>query len=894
MLSLKRLSFGLLCASLLASKGVAQEKQASGPPPLIDREIIFGDPEISGAQISPDGRYIAFVKPWKDTRNIYVKGVDEPFSAARLLTTEIKRPIAGYLWTRDSKFIVYAKDHDGDENFNVYAVDPAAKAEGGADAPPSRDLTGLKGVRVQIIEAPKSDPGIIYIGLNDRDKAWHDLYKLDISTGEKTLVRKNTDRITGWVFDLQDQLRLATRSADNGDTEFLRVEADKFTKIYSCSVFETCNPLHFRPDGRVYIETNKDANLISLAILDPTTGNTEMVESDPLGKVDLGGALFSETNDELLETWYVADRVKVYFKDKKFGSDNHWLEHRFPGHDIRIVSRTRDEQHWLVTAVSDTEPGETVLFDRKKHAVTPQFRIRENLPREELAEMKPIAYPSSDGLEIPAYLTLPKGEPATSLPTLVIPHGGPWGRDEWGYNPLAQFFANRGYAVLMPNFRGSTGYGRKFLDAGNLEWGRKMQDDLTWGVKYLVAQGIADPKRIGILGGSYGGYATLAGVTFTPDLYAAAVDIVGPSNLITLLDAIPPYWEAARKVFYLRMGDPTTPQGKQLLMEESPLHSADKIKTPLLVAQGANDPRVNRREAEQIVIALRDRGFPVEYLLAPDEGHGFARPINNLALFMESERFLAQHLGGRYQQGGTAEEVARLKEITVDPKTVVLAKKVDAGSVGTPQPATDLQAGTYHYQVKIEAGGQQMSMKISTAIVDGGGTWTATDLMDTPQGAATDTATLAKSTLVLEKRSLKQGPVAIDIDFSGNKAAGKLSMNGQDQPIAVDLGGPLFADAAGSDQVIACLPLAEGYSTSFRNFDIQSQKVKLLQLKVAGVENVTVPAGTFNAYRVEISSADGGPDKKTVWVAKDSHKVVKASAVLASMGGAVMTEELTE
>jgi hypothetical protein len=294
------------------------------------------------------------------------------------------------------------------------------------------------------------------------------------------------------------------------------------------------------------------------------------------------------------------------------------------------------------------------------------------------------------------------------------------------------------------------------------------------------------------------------------------------------------------------------------------------------------------------VIALRDRGFPVEYILAPDEGHGFARPINNLALFMESERFLAQHLGGRYQDGGTTEEVARLKEITVDPKTVVLAKKLDPGAVGSPKPAIDLQPGTYHYQVKIEAGNQLVNLKGSTSIQDGGNSWTAIDQMDTPQGTATDTTTLAKSTLIVEKRSVKQGPVAIDLDFAENKAAGKFSMNGQDKPIATDLGGPLFADAAGANQVIACLPLAEGYTTSFRNFDVQTQKVKLLQLAVAGVENVTVPAGTFSAYRVEITSADGGADKKTLWIAKDSHKVVKGSAVLASMGGAVVTQELID
>ena len=559
-----------------------------------------------------------------------------------------------------------------------------------------------------------------------------------------------------------------------------------------------------------------------------------------------------------------------------------------------MVSRSRDEDLWLVTMASDTEPGETLLFDRKARKLTPQYKIWEKLPRADLAEMKAISYKSSDGLEIPAYLTLPKGVAARNLPTIVFPHGGPWARDNWGYHPYAQFFANRGYAVLQPNFRGSTGYGRKFLDGGNLEWGRKMQDDLTWGVKYLVAEGIADPRRVGIMGGSYGGYATLAGVAFTPDVYAAAVDIVGPSNLITLLESIPPYWEATRKLFALRMGDASTPDGKKRLMEESPLNAADKIKTPLLVVQGANDPRVNRREAEQIVVALRDRGFPVEYILAPDEGHGFARPINNMAMFMASEKFLAAHLGGRYQEGGTPEEVARLKEITVDPKAVVLAKKVDAAAVGAPKPAIDLTAGKYNYTVKIEMGTQSMNLKVSTAIQDAGNSWTAVDEIQTPQGTMTDTASIQKASLVLEKRSVKQGPVAMDIDYAGNKATGKMSMNGQEKPINADLGGPVFGDAAGGDMVIACLPLAEGYSTTFRNFDVQMQKVKLVQLTVAGAESVTVPAGTFDAWRVELSSADGGADKKTLWIAKDSHKVVKAKATLSSMGGAMMTQELAE
>ena len=899
---MNKLFKSLLCLVLLATALGAKDNDkktpaAGGLPPVIDRELIFGNPEIAAAELSPDGKYVAFLKPWKDTRNVYVKGVDEPFSAARLLTTETKRPVAGFLWTWDGKYVLYVKDNAGDENFNVYAVDPAAKPAAGADAPASRDLTGLKGVRVVLYDVPKADPDIVYIGLNDRDKAWHDLYKLKISTGEKTLVRKNTDRITGWNFDLKANLRLASRSAENGDTEILRVDPDKFTKIYSCNVFESCGAIRFHKDGKhVYFETNKGAgiDLASLMLLDPETGKTELVESDPLKRVDFGGARFSEATDELALTIYMDEHRRRYYRDKGFEADLKWLEGKFPGKEVNIASDTRDEQTWLINANSDTEPGETYLFNRKTRKLALQYKIREKLPRESLASMKPVKYKSSDGLEIPAYLSLPKGVPAKNLPALLIPHGGPWARDLWGYNGLAQFFANRGYAVLMPNFRGSTGYGKKFLDAGNKEWGKKMQDDVTWGAKYLVAEGIADPKKIGILGGSYGGYATLAGVTFTPDLYAAAVDIVGPSNLITLLESIPPYWEPIRKVFYERMGDPNTPEGKALLTERSPLTYANKITTPLLVVQGANDPRVNKREADQIVIALRDRGYPVEYLLAPDEGHGFARPVNNMALYMSAEKFLAKHLGGRYQEGGTPEVVARLQEITVDPKTVVLAKKVDANTVTSPKPATDLQPGSYKYKAMIEVSGQQIPISISTTIAEAGGAWAATDVMTTPNGEVTTTSTLEKGTLINRNLTLKGGQASMDLNFAGDKAAGNVNMGGQDKPVSVDLGGPLFANAAGAKQAISCLPLAEGYSTTYRNFDVQKQTVKLMQLKVTGVEKVTVPAGTFDAYKVEITSADGGADKETLWVARDSHKPVKETMVLPAMGGALLTQELTQ
>ena len=565
---MKKLAEALLCLALAAMPLAAQTNNraaATGLPPLIDRELIFGNPEIVNPELSPDGKYLALEKPWKNTRNIYVKGVDEPFSAARLLTTEAKRPIAGYFWTRDSKYILYVKDNDGDENYNIYAVDPAAKPAAGGEAPPSRDLTGVKGVRVVIYDVPKSDPDVVYIGLNDRDKAWHDLYKLKLSTGEKTLLRKNTERISAWTFDLKGNLRLATRSAENGDAEILRVEADKFTKVYSCNVFEQCDIIRFHKDGqRAYLVSNKgdDLDLTALALFDPETGKAELVESDPLKRVDFGTAVFSEATDELTNTNYEDDRVRRYFRDKRFEADFKWLENKLQGKDVRRISVTNDERIWLLVATSDTEPGETYLFDRANHSLTLQFKIRESLPRESLAEMKSVSYKSSDGLMIPAYLTLPKGIAAKNLPAVVLPHGGPWGRDVWRYNPYAQFLANRGYAVLSMNFRGSAGYGKKFIDAGNNEWGRKMQDDVTWGAKYLIEEGIADPKRIGIFGGSYGGYATLAGVAFTPDVYAAAVDLFGPSNLITLLNAIPPYWESARQMFYRRMGNPNTPDGK--------------------------------------------------------------------------------------------------------------------------------------------------------------------------------------------------------------------------------------------------------------------------------------------------------------------------------------------
>jgi dipeptidyl aminopeptidase/acylaminoacyl peptidase len=871
---------------------VAQTGKAA---PLIDREQFFGNPEISGAQISPDGRYISFLKPYKDTRNIWVKRTTDPYSAAKLITNDTKRPVTQYFWSRDGKYILFAQDQLGDENFNVYAVDPGASTAPGSDVPTARNLTAAKGVRAMIYAVPKNDPDVMYVGLNDRDKSWHDLYKVRISTGEKKLLRQNTERIDGWVFDNAGTLRLASRTSDKGDTQILRVDPTGFTQIYTCNVFESCGATRFNKDNsKVYLETNKgDPDLTRLVLFDPKTQTEQLVESDPMNRVDFGNATFSDVTDEIVATSYQDDRTRIYWKDKGWESDYNLIKSKLPGKEITPASTTNDERMWMVVASSDREPGERYLFDRNTKKLTFQYHVFDKLPREALAPQKPIRYASTDGLSIPAYLTLPVGSSGKNLPLVVYPHGGPWARDAWGYDPIAQFLANRGYAVLQPNFRSSTGYGKKFLNAGNLEWGQKMQDDLTSGVKYLVSQGIVDPKRVGIMGGSYGGYATLAGLAFTPDVYAAGVSIVGPSNLITLLNSIPPYWEAGRIIFHQRMGDPTTAAGRAQLERQSPLNSAAKIKAPLLVVQGANDPRVNRAESEQLVIALRDRGFPVEYILAPDEGHGFARPINNLVLFASAEKFLAKHLGGRYQESLSPEISSRMAVLSVDPKTVQLSRKVEVAS-SSPKPAVDLTAGTSTYKARLEAGGQTIPIDVTHTVVAGDGVWLVTETATMPMGTMSEESTIGKGTLIVQKRVMHQGPASVEVAFANDKAAGKMSMNGQDRPITADLGGVIFADGASTNDAIAALPLAEGYTTTFRNFDIMRQQVKPRVLKVIGSEKVTVPAGEFDAWKVSVTPAEGTGETTTLWVNKADRRVVKITNVLPEMNGATATAELVK
>ena len=646
--------------------------------PILDRELFFGNPEIAAGQLSPDGKWISFMKANNGILNIWIKKFDEPFEKARPLT-DSKRPMQGYFWTYDGKYILYIKDENGDENVNVFAVDPMAKAAANS-VPPSRNLTPLKEITAQIQSVSIINPDLMMVSLNDRDKAWHDLYQLKISTGELTKIYENKDRVTGYVFDWDDNLRILSKTDEKGTSSFFKKEGEKLIPIYETSVTEEAYIPSWTPDNKqAYFVTNKgDLNLSTLFLMDMDSQKMKKIESDPKNRVDFGSLNVSELTREVISTSYTDDKTEYQWKNKKWESDYKFLQSKFPGREISFNSRTNDEKKFLISVSGDKYAPEMYFFNAETKALVLQYVSRPALKKVEkyLAPMKPIRYKSSDGLEITGYLTLPVGKDGKNLPTVILVHGGPKGpRDNWGYNSIAQFLANRGYAVLQPNFRASGGYGKKFLNAGDLQWGKLMQDDITWGVKYLISNGTSNKDKVAIMGGSYGGYATLAGLAFTPNLYACGVDIVGPSNIFTLLESVPAYWESGRAFLYGMVGDPNTEAGKKLIHDASPIFSAEKIVRPLLIIQGANDPRVKKAEAEQIVVALRNKGKQVSYLLADDEGHGFAKPVNNMAMFAETEKFLAGILGGRYQKEMPENVAKRLKEITVDVKTVTYDPK---------------------------------------------------------------------------------------------------------------------------------------------------------------------------------------------------------------------------
>lgn len=641
--------------------------------PILNREIFFGNAEISSGQLSPDGQYISFMKAYNGIMNLWIKSFDEPFEKARPLTNN-KRPLYNYFWTVDGKYILYIKDDEGDENQNIFAVDPMSLPANGI--PESRNLTPLKDVAVEILTVSRKNPDMLMVGINDRDKAWHDLYTLQISTGKLTKIFENKERITGYNFDWDEKLRMLHQTDEKGNTQILYKEGDKLIPIYQTTVNESAVVTNWNENNtQFYLKTNKgNLDLSTLFLMDPNTKKLTKIESDPKGKVDFENLFLDRNTRKIIATSYTADKTDIYWKDQVWEANYKYLESKFPGREVEFSSSTNDYSKFLVTVWGDKYAPEVYFFDDKTKNLILQYTPNPKLKSVEahLSPMSPIVYNSSDGLKIPGYLTVPAGSDGKNLPLVVLVHGGPKGeRDVWGYDPAVQFLANRGYAVLQPNFRASGGYGKNFLNAGDLQWGKLMQDDITWGVKYAIENGIADKNRIVIMGGSYGGYATLAGLAFTPELYAGGIDIVGPSNIFTLLESIPPYWESGRAFLYGMVGDPNTEEGKKRIKEASPLFYVDKINKPLLIIQGANDPRVKQAEADQIVVALREKGKKVTYLLAEDEGHGFANPLNRMAMYAETERFLAETIGGRYQKDAPEEVLNRLKEITKDVNTVI-------------------------------------------------------------------------------------------------------------------------------------------------------------------------------------------------------------------------------
>ena len=652
-----------MAAGLLAGCGKGRVDKSS----LIDRELFFGNPALASPQVSPDGRWVTFLKERNGILNIHLAAWGQPVGIARPLTDEKERPPAGFTWTRDSRYLLVSQDSGGDENYRLRRLDLSAPADSATGLPAAQEVPLKKGARAMVMDLPKTRPGEALLQVNERDEKFFDVEKLDIETLQRTPVWENREGCADIVADLAGKVRLATRMTADGGTELFRVEGRKLSQpILKASWQEGMGGFRFRPGNRTaYLETNvgEGEDLSFLAEIDPQTGHLQKLESDPLGRVDISRAAFSEATDELVGTVYLDDRKRNYWRDGGFEADFQYLKGRFPGQEVGLVDMSGDDRRWVILITADMDPGTYHLFDRDSRDLVKFGELRPDLPKERLSPMTPIRYRSSDGLEIPAYLTLPRHREGKNLPVLVMPHGGPWARDYWGYNPNAQFFANRGLAVLQPNFRQSTGYGKKFYAAGRHQWGEKMQDDLTWGVKHLVEKGIADPKRVAIYGGSYGGYAALAGLAFTPEVYAAGASFVGPSNLFTLLNSIPPYWESVRRQFDYFVGSPSDPADQERLKRQSPLFSVDKMRAPLLVVQGANDPRVKKAESDQIVEAYRKKGQVVEYLVAADEGHGFARPDNRLAAMLVLERFLHRHVGSDLQKEAPDWMQAKAKDL---------------------------------------------------------------------------------------------------------------------------------------------------------------------------------------------------------------------------------------
>lgn len=605
--------------------------------PLIPLRDFFRNPEKAGYSLSPDGEYFAFLAPWENRLNIFIQKFSE--TEAKRITSVTDRDLVGYFWASNER-IVYARDQAGEENFHLFAVN--------IDGSNPVDLTPFEGVRAGVIDDLRDNDQDMIISLNKRDPRFYDAYRINIETGELKLIGENPGNIIGWLTDHEGLLRLAITS-DGVNTSILYRdnESQSFQTILTTDFKETLTPVSFTYDNQcLYAFSNLGRDKAALVVFDPKTQKElELIYENSY--VDVSGLLISDKRKKLIAVTYLTDKLRYHFFDEEVESIFQDLTKKIPGYELALSSVNRDENRFIIRTYSDKSLGSYFLYDVETSNLQKIADISPWIDEKYMADMEPISYNSQDGLTIHGYLTLPKGVEPKNLPVVINPHGGPWYRDSWGYNAEVQFLANRGYAVLQMNFRGSTGYGRTFWEAGFKQWGRKMQDDITDGVQWLIDQGIADLKRIGIYGGSYGGYATLAGITLTPDLYAAAVDYVGISNIFTFLEAIPPYWEPLRQQFYEMIGDPS--KDKELLESVSPLFLVNQIKTPLFIAQGANDPRVKKSESDQIVAALEKRGIKVQYMVKENEGHGFANEENRFDFYRAMEEFLSEHLGGKVE-----------------------------------------------------------------------------------------------------------------------------------------------------------------------------------------------------------------------------------------------------
>lgn len=605
----------------------------------IPLEDFFRNSEQTAFQLSPDGTYISYMAPYADRMNVFVRKVADTSTPALRLTSETDRSVAGYMWA-DNGRILFMKDTDGDENYQLYGVN--------TDGTDLRAYTAFPGVRTTLIDDLEEQPDYVLIGLNRRNPEVFDPYRLNLVTGEMTMLAENPGNYQGWMTDHQGRLRAATAIVDGVNTQVLYrdTEDEPFRAVLTTNFREGVSFMEFTPDDReVYAATNLGRDKTVLVRMNPATcEELELLYADE--RYDISSISYSRRRKKLLSVYCTGHKepVRHYFDEAEHAFRERIQAH-FPGERLGIADSDKAEEHYLVYVGGDRTRGAYWFYDVKTDSMTHLADLAPWLHKEDMNEMLPVKYTTRDGLEIEAYLTLPDGlclEEARNLPVVVNPHGGPWARDCWGYSSEVQFLANRGYAVFQMNFRGSTGYGRRFLEASYKQWGLKMQDDITDGVNWLVEKGIADAHRVAIYGGSYGGYAVLAGLTLTPELYACGIDYVGVSNLFTFMNTIPPYWRPVLEMMYEQVGNPET--DKEQLAATSPALHADRIVAPLFIAQGAKDPRVNKAESDQMVEALRQRGVEVEYMVKDNEGHGFANQENRFDFYRAMERFLAQHL----------------------------------------------------------------------------------------------------------------------------------------------------------------------------------------------------------------------------------------------------------